>query len=218
MKIIIVGGGQVGSHVARLMLEANNEVKLVEYRDLPLSKIKEFFDEDMIIEGNGAEPDVLRAAGIKGADVVAALTGKDEVNLVVSTIAKFEFGVKRVIARVNNPKNDWLYGPEMGVDIKVNQASLLSHIIADQVDLTRMITLMRLNRGNNAIINATVGQGSVADGKAVKELDIPMNTVLIAVERGDESTAPRGETILKAGDHILAYTTVEDEEKLHNLL
>lgn len=218
MKIIIVGGGEVGAYVAKLMLEAKNEVRIIEYREGPLSVLKKELPGECVLVGNGAEPAMLEEAGIMNADVVAAVTGADEVNLVVSTIAKYEYGVPRVIGRVNNPKNEWLYNMDMGVDVKVNQANILSHIIADQVDLQNMITLFRLNRGNNAVINATVNAGSKADGKTLKELSLPSHTVIIAIERGEDSYVARGDSELKGGDHILAYTSVGDEEALQKLI
>lgn len=218
MKIIIVGGGKVGAYVARLMLEAGNEVRVIEYREDQLAALKKDLPEDAIYNGNGAEPLFLESVGIMNADVVAAVTGADETNLVVATIAKYEYGVPKVIARVNNPRNEWLYNMEMGVDVKVSQASLISHIIADQVDLRNMVTLFRLNRGNNAIINATVNHGSQADGKTLKELALPDHTVVIAVEHEDTALVARGDTKITAGDHILAYTSVEEEEEFHKLL
>ncbi len=218
MKIVIAGGGKVGAYVAKLMLEAGNAVTVIENRERHSAILRKEIPAECVIDGNGAEPAVLEKAGILTADVVAAVTGSDETNLVISTICKFEYGVPKIIARVNNPKNEWLYNNEMGVDIKVSQASLISHIIADQIDLHNMITLLRLNRGDNSIINATVNKGSKADGKTLKELALPAHTVVIAIERDDTSYVARGDTRLSGGDHILAYTSVGEEEEFHKLI
>lgn len=139
MNIIIIGGGKVGSYVAKLLIQGKHQVKIIEDRELPLEMLPHEVPPEIIIEGNGADPGVLKSAGIYEADVVAALTERDEINLVVSTIAKYEFGIKRVIARVNSPKNSWLFGEEMGVDVSVNQAQLLAYVIADQVDLSKFM-------------------------------------------------------------------------------
>lgn len=218
MNIIIIGGGQVGSYVGRLMIKAGNKVRIIEHRQKVIDIIKSEFDESALVYGDGADPKILEKAGIDQADVVAAVTGADEINLVASTIAKFEFGTERVIARVNNPKNDWLFNGEMGIDVKVSQANLLAHIIADQIDMENIVTLMQLNRGDNAIVEVTVNGGSKADGHALKDLPIPQDTVLIAIQRGAENIVARGETILKGGDHVLVYTKTTDDKKLYELM
>ena len=113
MRTIIVGGGQVGSYVARILIDAGRDVRVVEYREKPLAGLKNELPPEAIVNGDGADPKVLEQAGINDADVVAAVTGADEINLVTATIAKFEFGVDKVIARINNPKNTWLFTEEM---------------------------------------------------------------------------------------------------------
>lgn len=218
MKIIIVGGGQVGSYVARLMLDAGNDVTIIENRDKALRFLEKEFSENIVVVGNGADPKIMQQAGIEQADVLASITGTDEINLVTATIAKFEFGVKRVISRVNNPKNDWLFTPAMGVDVKISQASLLANVIADQIDMANIVTLMRLNKGDNAIVNATVTAQAPVVGQALKNINIPTSTVLIAIYRGDTNLVPRGETVLQAGDHVLAYTRTNEEKDLYTLL
>ena len=109
MNIIIIGGGKVGAYIAKLLLNDNYSVKVIENRKDVLDKLKKEIPEDNIVLGSGTEPNVLESSGITETDVVAAVTGADETNLVASTIAKFEFGVPRVIARVNNPQNMWLF-------------------------------------------------------------------------------------------------------------
>ncbi|MGL5435842.1 MAG: potassium channel family protein [Lachnospiraceae bacterium] len=218
MKIVIVGGGKDGACVARLMLEAGNSVTVIENSERRSAILRKEIPRECVIDGNGAEPPVLEKAGILTADVVVAVTGTDEANLVISKIAKFEYGVPKIIARVSNPKNEWLYNAKMGVDIKVSQASQISQIITDQIDLYNMITQLRLNRGDNAIINATVNKGSKADGKTLKELALPDHMVVIAIERDDTSYVVRRDTRLSGGDHILAYTNVGEEEEFHKLI
>lgn len=142
MKAIIIGGGQVGSNVAKSLLESGCSVMLVEKRESVLKKLEKELPSDAIVIGNGSDPSVLERAGISGADVVVAVAGKDEVNLVVSTIAKYEFGVPRVIARVVNPRNEWLFDEGMGVDVKFNQANILAHVVTHEIDVKHAQALL----------------------------------------------------------------------------
>jgi len=131
-KVIIVGGGKVGTSLALLLLEKGYSVKVVEAAREKISRLQQDLPADVIALGNGTDPVVLEAAGILGVDVVAATTGQDETNLVVTNLARFAFNVPRVVARVNNPKNTWMFTPMMGVDVAVNQADLMASLIAKE--------------------------------------------------------------------------------------
>jgi trk system potassium uptake protein TrkA len=132
MKVIIVGGGKVGTSLALLLLEKGYSVKVVEAAREKISRLQQDLPADVVALGNGTDPVVLEAAGILGVDVVAATTGQDETNLVVTNLARFVFNVPRVVARVNNPKNAWMFTPVMGVDVAVNQADLMARLIAKE--------------------------------------------------------------------------------------
>jgi len=132
MKVIIVGGGKVGTSLALLLLEKGYSVKVIEAVREKISRLQQDLPADVVALGNGTDPVVLEAAGILGVDVVAATTGQDETNLVVTNLARFAFNVPRVIARVNNPKNAWMFTPMMGVDVAVNQADLMASLIAKE--------------------------------------------------------------------------------------
>jgi trk system potassium uptake protein TrkA len=132
MKIIIVGGGKVGTSLALLLLEKGYNVKVIEAAREKISRLQQDLPADVVALGNGTDPVVLEAAGILGVDVVAATTGQDETNLVVTNLARFAFNVPRVVARVNNPKNAWMFTPMMGVDVAVNQADLMARLIAKE--------------------------------------------------------------------------------------
>ncbi|WP_430611776.1 potassium channel family protein [Enterococcus sp. DIV0876] len=218
MKVVIIGGGQIGTYIAQQLIEANNEVTIIEKRSKPLGNLNKIFPSDMIIEGDGADPQFLEMAGINNADVVASVTGADEVNLVASTIAKFEYGVPRVIGRVNNPKNEWLFTEAMGIDVKVSQANLLSNIILEQIDVSHMVTLMRLNQGENAIVQATIQPNAQAVGIQIKDLMLPEDTILFAVKRDNQTLVPKGDTVLLAHDLVLAYMSEKGEETFFQLL
>lgn len=132
MKIIIVGGGKVGTSLALLLLEKGYAVKVIEAERERISRLQQDLPDNVVALGNGTDPVVLEAMGILGVDVVAATTGQDETNLVVTNLARFVFNVPRVVARVNNPKNAWMFTPVMGVDVAVNQADLMASLIAKE--------------------------------------------------------------------------------------
>ena len=132
MKVIIVGGGKVGTSLALLLLEKGYTVKVVEADREKVARLQQDLPADVVALGNGTDPVVLEAAGILGVDVVAATTGQDETNLVVTNLARFAFNVPRVVARVNNPKNAWMFTPMMGADVAVNQADIMANLIAKE--------------------------------------------------------------------------------------
>jgi trk system potassium uptake protein TrkA len=132
MKIIIVGGGKVGTSLALLLLEKGYNVKVIEVVREKITRLQQDLPANVVALGNGTDPVVLEAAGILGVNVVAATTGEDETNLVVTNLARFVFNVPRVVARVNNPKNAWMFTPMMGVDVAVNQADLMASLIAKE--------------------------------------------------------------------------------------
>jgi trk system potassium uptake protein TrkA len=217
MKVIIIGGGQVGAYIANLLLANKCEVTVLENRADVLSKLKNDLPENVIMAGSGTDPKHLEAAGIGDADVVVAVTGVDETNLVASTLAKMEFGVPRVIARVNNPKNAWLFNSGMGVDVGVNQADLMAHLVVTEMDLTNMMTIMKLNDGNYSIVQIGIDAKSPAISKAVKDLAIPQNALLITISRGQETIVPNGDTVIRVGDSIVALTNEENRTRLYKL-
>lgn len=217
MNVIIIGGGKVGAYIANLLLNNNCSVKVIEHRENVLEKLKKEIPEEVIVHGSGTDPSILESSGITEADVVAAVTGADETNLVASTIAKFEFGVPRVIARVNNPQNAWLFNSGMGVDVGLNQADLMAHIVVEEMDVKNVLTLMKLNRGDYSIVQIKVDNQSEAANKALKDMRIPAKAVLIAIFHGKEVIIPRGDTIINAGDNILALADKDAQITLNAL-
>lgn len=204
MYIIIVGGGQVGAYLASLLLAEKYQVKIIDNRKDRVAVLEQNLPVEMLVLGSGSDPNVLEAAGIHKANVVAAVTGSDETNLVVCSLARLEFKVPRVIARVNNPKNAWLYTPEMGVDVALNQADLLAHLIAEEMSLGDMMTLLKLRKGLYSLVEEKVAPDSVANGRALRDLNIPPRCVFAAIIRKGELIVPRGDTVLQTADEILA--------------
>ncbi len=172
----------------------------------------------MIIAGDGSAPAVLEMAGIKEAKVLAAVTGEDETNLVISTLARFEFNVPRVIARVNNPKNAWLFTGEMGVDVALNQADILAQLIAEEMSLGDMMTLLKLRKGEYSVVEEKVHPSSVAVGRQLGELTIPSECVIAAVIRKGRLIIPHGDTILEVADEIVAVVHASQVNELANVL
>ena len=204
MYTIIVGGGQVGAHLASLLLAEKHQIKIIDHRKDRIALLEEHIPTEMLILGSGSDPNVLEAAGIRAANVIAAVTGSDETNLVVCSLARLEFKVPRVIGRVNNPKNAWLYTPDMGVDVALNQADLLAHLIAEEMSLGDMMTLLKLRKGLYSLVEEKVDPGSVANGRALRDLNLPARCVLAAIIRKGELIVPRGDTILQTADEVLA--------------
>jgi trk system potassium uptake protein TrkA len=217
MKVIIVGGGQVGSYLASLLLANGHDIKVIEHREKNFNKLDKDFPSEILISGYGSDPAVLERAGIESADVLAAVSPDDEINLVVSTLAKMEYGVPRVVARVNNPKNAWLYNSQMGVDIGVNQADLMAHLVMEEMDMEEMFTLMKLKRGNYSIVQTKVAGNSAAANKMLKDLPIPKKSVLIAITRNDSVIIPKGDTQLLVDDDIMVMTDEECRKELQSI-
>jgi len=218
MNVIIVGGGQVGSYLASLLVKDEHKVTVVEMRDKQLQLLYKELSGANIVAGSFTDPIVLEKADIGHADVVVAVTAKDEDNLVISTLARFEFGVNRVIARVNNPKNSWVFTPEMGVDVCLNEADLMAHMVAEEMSLGDMMTLLKLNRGQHSLVQEKVHPKSSVVGKTLRDLDLPLECVIFGVIRHSELVIPRGDTTLQADDEILAISHVSKTAALAALL
>jgi len=160
---------------------------------------------------------VLEAAGIQRAKVLAAVTAEDEANLVITTLARFEFGVPRVIARVNNPKNAWMFNAEMGVDVALDQADILAHIIADEMSLGDMVTLLKLRRCAYSLVEETLPLGSPLLRGPLRELDLPEKCVITAVMRRGQVIIPHGDLRFEAGDEVLAVVEHASLRRLREL-
>lgn len=204
MKVIIVGGGQVGAYLAALLIERGHEIKIIDVRDTRIPILKRDLPENCIVHADGTDPKVLEEAGIFGADAVAAVTGADETNLVIATLARMEYGVRRVVGRVNNPKNAWLFNATMGVDAALNQADLMARLVAEEMTMGDMMTLLKLHGGQYSLVERVVDQRSIAAGKTLKDIKFPEECMLVAVLRGSELMLPRGETILLSDDMVVA--------------
>jgi trk system potassium uptake protein len=218
MFVIIVGGGNTGSYLAKLLLEGGHSVKVIEERPNVLDKMKGEIPPDAIIAGDGSSPQILESAGILKANVLAAVTGSDETNLVITSLARFEFNVPRVIARLNNPKNVWLFTPEMGVDVALNQADILARLVAEEMSLGDMMTLLKLRKGEYSLIEEKVHPLSLAVNNNLRDLQFPDECVLVAIIRKNKLLIPHGDTVLQPADEVLALVHASQLKQLAILL
>ncbi|MCS7282856.1 MAG: TrkA family potassium uptake protein [Anaerolineae bacterium] len=218
MRVLIVGGGKVGSHLALLLLADGYEVCVVENRPTVLARLYRELPTEVVMDGDGTRLSVLEQAGIRSSDVLVAVTGDDETNLAVAMMGRFIFHVPRIIARVNNPRNAWLFTPEAGVDVALNQSDLLAKLIAEEMSLGDMMTLVRLRRGELAIVTEKLEPGAPAESQRIADLPIPSDCLVMAVVRGEEIQVPRGDTVLQAGDEVLALVRREAGKALNALL
>src|SRR5574341_450728 len=189
--VLVVGGGKVGSNLASLLIEEGQEVKVIDDRPEVIARLKQELPEGSVIEGDCSSPTVLEAAEIRRAKVLAAVTADDEANLVITSLARFEFNVPRVIARVNDPKNAWMFNAEMGVDVALNQADLMAKLIAEEMSLGDMMTLLKLRRGEYALVEEKLRPVSKALGIPLKDMNLPMTCVIAAVIRKGSLLIPR---------------------------
>jgi len=218
MFVVVVGGGNTGSQLAKFLIDAGHTVRVVGQRPAVLEKLAKELPTDCIVTGDGSSPTILEKACIHEAQVLAAVTGNDETNLVVTSLGKFEFNVKRVIARINNSKNAWLFTSEMGVDVSINQAEILSRLTAEEMSLGDMMTMFKIRRGQYSIVEEKIAPGAPAIGKELKDMPFPNNCVISGIIRHGEMVLPRGTTVLLEGDEVLALVDDPAREQLAKLL
>ncbi len=212
MRVLIVGGGKVGTYLAERLLREKHDVRLIELREEEKDRILLDIPAENVYFGSGTDPDVLETAGIRKANVVAAVTGSDETNLVVTTLARYEFLIPRIIARVNHPKNAWLFTKEMGVDVAINQADLLAALIVEEMSMGDMMTMQVLRRGKFRLVEDKIAPNSFADGKRLSELRLPDQCNVVTVMRDGNLLALKSDPVLQTADEILAIVQ-EDQKK-----
>jgi trk system potassium uptake protein TrkA len=217
MLAVIVGGGRGGSYLARDLQSQGYQVKVIDRRPEVVAKLRQEIGGD-VLYGDGSSPQTLEQVGAAKADLVVALTHNDEDNLVVCRLAKRHFRVPRVIARVNNPLNEWLYTKAWGVDVAISQVHLTSKVIEEEIGLGELITLLKLNRGAAALVELRLPETSPCQGKVIRDLNFPGDTVIVSIIRAGNLIIPRGDTRLEAGDDILAVSTVAAEKQLKDIL
>lgn len=216
MYIIVVGGGKVGYYLTKTLVNEGYEVLLIEKNARKVAIYGERFGS-VVLAGDGAEASTLEAAGAGRADVVIAVTGDDEDNLVICQTAKKMFDVPRTIARVNNPKNEEIF-KKLGIDVTVSATNLILNIIEQEIPERSLVHLMTIKHGQVAIIEATVEPGAQVVGKRLSEINFPPNVVISALLRDGTMIIPGGDTVLMPRDGVIALTSRESEEDLRQML
>jgi len=214
MFVLIAGGGRTGTQLASLLVQLNHEVCLIEHRKEILSRLHRELPTEVIFEGHPNDMEVLERAGIKRAQVVAACTPNDEDNLVFCFLARKQYQVPRIIARINNPRNAWLFDEKFHVDVALNQADILASLIEEEMSLGDMMTLLKIRRGEYSLVEEKIPAGAKAVGVAIKDLALPEECVIAAIIRGGKVILPRGVTTLEKDDEVLAVTNRQGAEQL----
>lgn len=217
MNILIVGGGKVGINLVSILSTQGHQVTVIEMNSAVFTKLQRNATQARHIFGDGCNPVILNEAGIETMDAVVAVTGDDEDNLVVAKLAKHEYAVDRVIARVNNPKNEWLFTARMGVDVAISHSALLARIIHEELSMGDLVPLLKLEGGQISLAEVTVPSTSRVIGSRVDALKLPDDCVLATLLRDGQLLIPRGTTTLKAGDKIIALVKTEHQAELVRL-
>lgn len=218
MFVLIAGGGRTGTRLASLLVNQNYKVRLIEHRRELLTHLHQELPTEVIYEGNAVDPGVLEAAGAREAHVVAAVTSEDATNLAMCFVVKTMFEVPRTIARVNNPVNAWLFNDTFKVDVALNSADVLAHLIQEEMSLGDMMTLFKIRRGHYSVVEEKVPPGAKAIGIQLKDMALAEHCVIAAIIRDGVMTLPRGDSILQENDEIIAVASPEGAQKLAEML
>ena len=216
MKVVIAGGGNVGTYLTRDLTIAGHDVLVIEIDPAVAERGAGLGLKWMVRDA--CEVSALDLAGLSTTDVVVAATGDDEDNLVVSLLAKQEFAVPRVIARVNHPKNHWLFNKTWGVDVAVSTPHLLAALVEEAVSVGSLVRLMQLESSGAHLVEVTLAPGSPVVGIELARVGMPREATVVAVVRRTHVVVPRGDTVLEVGDEVLVLTAPESEEEVRALL
>jgi len=217
MRVAIAGAGNVGTYIAGDLREAGHDVLLLEKNVDLVRKLRDTLDVEWV-PADACEVASLQRAGLDRVDVMVAATGDDEDNLVISLLAKQEFAVPRVVARINHPKNQWLFNESWGVDVSVSTPHLLTALVEEAVSVGSLVRLLQLQGGEARLVEVTLAGDSPADGRSIVDLGIPRDATVVAVIRKDHVIVPRGDTILYVGDEVIALVTPDSEAEVTRLL
>lgn len=217
MYVIVVGGGKVGFHLAKELIDSSHEVLLIEMDPV---KVREIQDElgDIVMEGDGCEATTLEKAGTGRADMFLAVTGDDEDNLVSCQVAKQRFNVPRTVARINDPKNEEIFR-RLEVDITVSATSAIMAHIEQELPTHALIPLMKLKGSGLEIVEVRIPDDSRVVGRAIREILLPYQSMIsLIIDEVGQPKVPSGETVIRAGDTVVAVTMHESEEALREAL
>jgi trk system potassium uptake protein TrkA len=218
MRVVVTGGGAIGRHLSADLASRGHDVTLIEQERAVVEDLRDEIPEVSVMLGDACEPWVLEEAALSTADVVVTATGDDEDNLVTSLLAKQEFAVPRVLARVNHPKNEWLFTEQWGVDVAVSPPRMLTAIVEEAVTTGDLVQLLRLEGGQISIVEMKLEADSPAAGKPLYELRLPTDSAIVALLRDGHVVIPQPETVLAAGDEMVALAGLESERPLRDMI
>lgn len=204
MKVVVAGAGSVGRSISRELLLNNHEVTIID-RQPSAMRIAQVPDADWLL-ADACELSTLDEAQVGTCDVIVAATGDDKANLVISLLAKTEYGVPRVVARVNNPKNEWMFDEAWGVDVAVSTPRIMTAMVEEAVTVGDLVQIFTFHQSGADILEFTVPPEAHFAGRTVKEMVWPTDTVLAAIVRGDQPLAPQPDDTLEVGDELLFVT------------
>jgi trk system potassium uptake protein TrkA len=216
MKVAIAGAGSVGTAIAADLSANGHQVIIFEQDPDLVERLRPTLDVTWVA-ADACEVSSLDAAGLATVDVVVAATGDDEDNLVISLLAKQEFAVPRVVARVNHPKNQWLFNESWGVDVSVSTPQLLTALVEEAVSVGSLVRLLQFDRGAAHLVEVTLAEDTPAAGVALADLAFPRDAVVVAVVRDDRLLVPRGDTVLQERDEVLILVAAEAEGEVRRL-
>jgi trk system potassium uptake protein TrkA len=218
MRVAIAGAGKVGTYIAGNLHASGHEVIVAERDPLVVARQREHGAGIIWETGDVCEVSFLERVGLATIDVLVAATGDDEDNLVASLLAKQEFAVPRVIARINHPKNEWLFNETWGVDVAVSTPHLLTSLVEEAVSVGSLVRLLQLNRGDAHLVEVTLAEGSPAAGLSLSSLGAPRGATVVAVVRDRHVVVPRGDTVLAVDDEVILLVTAGAEDAVRSLL
>jgi trk system potassium uptake protein TrkA len=218
MFILIAGGGRTGTQLAMLLVAQDYQIRLIEHRRDVLSRLHRELPTEAIYEGQATDPRVLEQAGIRRAQVLATCTDSDADNLALCFVARTVYNVPRTIARINNPRNAWLFDQKLHVDVALNQADILASLIEEEMSLGDMMTLLKLRRGKYSLVEEKIPPKAKVLGIPIKDMALPEHCVIAAIIRHGEIMVPSGRTTLEVGDEVLAVTDRPGAEQLADLI
>jgi len=217
VKVAIAGAGSVGTAIAKDLTAKGHDVLVIEKDPDLVDRLRDSVEVTWVA-ADACEVSSLDAAGMAQVDVAVAATGDDEDNLVISLLAKQEFAVPRVVARVNHPGNQWLFNESWGVDISVSTPQLLTALVEEAVSVGSLVRLLQFEGGNAHLVEVTLAEGSPAAGSSLVDLQLPRDATVVAVVRADRLVVPRGDTVLSPGDEVMVLVTGEAERAVQQLL
>jgi trk system potassium uptake protein TrkA len=215
MYAIVAGGGKVGFFLARELIEHEHEVLLIENNAERAESIANELG-NVVLRGNADEASTLAEAGAERADVVIAVTGDDEDNLVICQVAKRRFGTRRTIARINDPRNERIFRI-LGIDATVNATQVMLSVLEQEIPQSNLVPLLRLRNTDVEVVEAIVDTRSPLVGHQLREVDLPPESTIAVVIRDDAAFFPNGATVLEAGDEVVALTRNVHEPRLRSL-